>query len=362
LNKELAGLDLSGRGSTLTATESGLTELSRFLGGLGAPAEIVDRALNALKPGQPVTGEILRDIFKNTELGGLARDLSPGDIKSLSAFLRGMGAGPRVLDGLESLLRQTSGQLPLESFLDFLDTLKEAPLEAVSGKEMEELKSLLDKVSRDDGLARPPVFNEILIKLEALGDHDIDDDFLNLSPALQALRGGISGSEDFSQFLGGRNRDQRENQERYREVVQAMATGQDGPAGATVMAAAEGYGGRSETLTRQIAQKIALGRRRGLSRLKMNLNPAELGRLDIDLTVKDGALTAKLRAANREAYRALAGQIEDLKRALAESGVSVAGLSLSHEDETLDLAELAARARAEARQDRAGELLVSQLI
>jgi flagellar hook-length control protein FliK len=141
-----------------------------------------------------------------------------------------------------------------------------------------------------------------------------------------------------------------------------MATGQDGPAGASVMAAAEGYGGRSEALTRQIAQKIASSRRRGLSRLKMNLNPAELGRLDIDLTVKDGALTAKLRASNREAYRALAGQIADLKRALADSGVSVAGLSLSHEDETLDLAELAVRARAEARQDRAGELLFSQVI
>ncbi|MDR2935285.1 MAG: flagellar hook-length control protein FliK [Candidatus Adiutrix sp.] len=272
-----------------------------------------------------------------------------------------MGAGPQVLERLENQLWQTSGQLPLESFLDFMDGLKEGP--AVSAKELEKVKTLLDQVGRDDGLARSPVFNEILIKLRGLGDAEIDDDFLNLSPALQALRGGISGAEDFvsGQFREGQDRG-RENQERYRQVVQAMSTGQDGPAGASVMAeAAQGYGGRSETLTRQIAQKITLSRRRGLHRLKMNLHPADLGRLDIELSVKGGILTASIRAENRAAYEALGERVAELKKALAEGGVELAGLTLAHDDAesgqtlTAGLAELAEKKESRAAE-RPGEV------
>jgi len=325
LNRQLAGLNLSGQGQGLVATEDGLFELGQFLGSLGAPTEAIDQVLNGLKPGQLVTGEILRDILGRTELGGL--NLNSSDLRSLAACLSKMGATPGQLEKLEAFLGQTSGQL--DSFLDFLDSLKEAP--ALSGGKLEELKTLLGQISRDDNLARTPVFNEILIKLEALGDSEIDDDFLNLSPALQALRGGISGSEDFAggQFHG----QNRENQERYRQVLQAMATGQDGPVGATVMAAeAEGYGGRSEALNRQIAQKIILSRRRGIHRLKMNLNPAELGRVDIELAVKNGALTAHIRAENRAVYEALGDQVAELKKALAQGGVELAGLTLDHDD------------------------------
>ena len=362
LNKNLAGLDLSGRSQGLIATEAGLTELARFLGSLGASAEVIDQALNSVKPGQPMTGEVLRDIFKRTEVGGLARNLGPGDIKSLAAFLREMGAGPQALDKLENQLGQTSGQMPLESFLDFLDGLKETPAEAVTGREMEKVKTLLEQVSRDDGLARPPVFNEILIKLRALGDTEIDDDFVNLSPALQALRGGISGAEDLAdgQFQG--QKENKENQERYRQAVQAMGTGQDGPAGASVMAEAEGYGGRSETLSRQIAQKIVFSRRRGLNRLKMNLNPAELGRLDIELSVKDGVLTASIRAENRAAYEALGDRVAELKKALAEGGVELAGLTLAHDDAesghtfSAGLSELEKKAAQAWAAERPGEV------
>ena len=364
LNKQLSGADLRGRGQGLIATEAGLTELARFLGSLGASTEVIDHALNSVKPGQPMTGEVLRDIFRRTEVGGLARNLGPGDIKSLAAFLREMGAGQEALEKLENRLWQTSGQMPLESFLDFLDGLKETPAEAVTSKDMEKVKSLLEQVSRDDGLARPPVFNEILIKLRALGDAEIDDDFVNLSPALQALRGGISGSEDFAgEQFRGQDRENRENQERYRQAVQALGTGQDGPAGASIVAEAEGYGGRSETLTRQIAQKIVFSRRRGLHRLKMNLEPAELGRLDIELSVKDGVLTASIRAENRAAYEALGDRVAELKKALAEGGVELAGLTLAHDDAesghtfTAGLSELAEKKAARPQAaERPGEV------
>jgi hypothetical protein len=327
LNRQLAGLDLSGRGRGLVATSEGLAELGQFLGSLGSSTEVIEEVLNGLKPGQLVTGEALRDIFRRADVGGLARNLSSGDLRSLAACLQKMGAAPGDLERLDNILRQTSGQL--DSFLEFLDNLKEPP--ALSGQKLETLKALLDQVSRDDNLARTPVFNEILLKLQALGDAEIDDDFLNLSPALQALRGGIGGSEDFT---GGQFHGQgRENQERYRQLLHAVATGQDGPAGAAVMAAeAGGYGGQSETLTRQIAQKIIFSRRRGLHRLKMNLNPAELGRLDIELAVRNGTLTASIRAESRSAYEALGSKVAELKKALAEGGVELAGLTLAHED------------------------------
>ena len=344
LNRSLSGLNLSGRGRGLTATDSGLAELGQFLGSLGASTEVIDQVLNGLKPGQPVTGETLRDIFNNTELGGLSRDLGPGDLKSLVSFLQKMGATPASLEKLENLLLGTSGQLPMAAFLDFMDGLKEGS--PGSGQDMEALKSLLEHVQRDKASGRTPIFNEILIKLEALGDAEIDDDFLKLSPALQALRGGFTGSQDFTGSQG--QSQHRENQERYRQVFQAMTTGQDGPVGAAVSAqAAGGSGGLSEPLARQIAQKIMLSRRRGIYRLKMNLNPAELGRLDIELAVKNGALTARIRAENRAAYEALGNGVDELKKALAEGGLKLADLTLDHEDSDsgqsfrLGLAEMA---------------------
>jgi hypothetical protein len=257
---------------------------------------------------------------------------------------------------------QTSGQLTMGGFLDFLDGMKEAS--GVSGRELEGLKKLLEQVQRDTASARTPIFNEILIKLEALGDSEIDGEFVRLSPALQALRGGFSSANDFSggsQFHQGQH---RENQERYRQAFQAMTTGQDGPVGASSAAQAGGYGGLSESLARQISQKITYSRRRGLHRLKMNLNPAELGRLDIELTVKGGALTARIRAESRAAYEALGGGVAELKKALAEGGVELAGLTLDHEDAdsgrtfTSGLSELAAENKVakERAAARSGEV------
>jgi hypothetical protein len=250
-------------------------------------------------------------------------------------------------------LSQTSGQLTTSGFLDFLNSLTEGPIGAVTGLELEGLRSLLEQVKLDQGLSRAPVFNEILIKLQVLGDSEIDDDFLRMSPALQALRGGVSSAlENFlgGQADGGQDRG-RENQERYRQFLQAMATGQEGPSGAATTAINSGYGGQSEPLARQIAQKIMFSRRRGIHRLKMNLNPADLGRLDIELAVKGGVLTARIKAENRAAYEAWGRHMPELKKALAEGGVELTELTLAHDDAesgqtlTAGLAELTNEAR-----------------
>lgn len=192
-----------------------------------------------------------------------------------------------------------------------------------------------------------PVFDETLVKLQALGDQDIDDDFMRLSPALQALRGGISGASQNAAFGGqsgqhGRNgqHDGRESKEQLRQNLYAVNSDSAPAAAVETVEAVQGYGGQ-ESLVRQISQKIAYSHRRGLHRLKMNLNPADMGRLDIELKVQGDQLVAHIRAENRETYEALAGDIESLKAALAESGLEISNLTLAFDDQATGQTEFA---------------------
>ena len=106
------------------------------------------------------------------------------------------------------------------------------------------------------------------------------------------------------------------------------------------METVQSYGGQ-ESLARQISQKIAYSHRRGVHRLKMNLNPVDMGRLDIELKVQGDQLVAHIRAENRATYEALTGEIESLKTALAESGLEISNLTLAFDDQETGNTEFA---------------------
>jgi flagellar hook-length control protein FliK len=91
-------------------------------------------------------------------------------------------------------------------------------------------------------------------------------------------------------------------------------------------------GGQStgEAIARQLEQKLLYSARRGVHRLRMNLSPESLGRLDVELKVKDGQLVAFIKAESEEAYAALEGEMGALKDALAAEGLELV-MTLSYE-------------------------------
>lgn len=330
----------TGLGGGLKATEDGLMGLGQFFGSLGASSEIVDMITSGFQPGDDVTAAALRGILGVGDDGNLASNLSEADAYNLAGLLRSMGASQKNLNSLSNLLSESRGHLSINDFLNFIESMENAPAKSVGTQQLEQIQAVLNNISRDQQLVKTPVFDEILTKIQMLGDREVDGNFVKLSPALQALRGGLSGMAQQNAFGGqngqngqGAHKDGREDQEQYRQVLNTALGGSETSQAAAVETAetVQGYGGQ-ESLARQISQKMVYSHRRGINRLKMKLNPENMGRLDIELRVKDDQLVAHIRAESREAYQALASEIESLKEALAEGGLTISNLTVAFDD------------------------------
>ncbi|MDR1110656.1 MAG: flagellar hook-length control protein FliK [Deltaproteobacteria bacterium] len=330
------------REAILTATPGGLTNLGQFLSSLGLSTEAV-KAATSLAPGQAFTSFDLRSLLTG---GGsddvLAPLLADGDLASLSEALRSMGGGEDVLGRLQTLLSMSQGQASLDDFLGLLAFSEQPgpaddPARIVAG-----VQDLLSRTSTDSELVKAPIFNEIMLRMTLLGDRELSDEFLDLSPALQALRGGLSGWREGQGGEagqgGGQQQRGREREERLLAMdglrSQTLGRGLSGSLfDSSLSQEAAGYSG--ETLARQIGQKLIYSARRGVHRLKMNLDPESLGRLDVELKVKGDKLTAHIRAESLEAYEALEREMSALKESLGQAGLELA-MTLSYDGQGLD--------------------------
>lgn len=358
---EKLDLQSESRKKGLTATEDGLAALGQFLSGLGASPETVAGVVSGFMTGDQVTVADLRHVLSATDDGLTAPCLTETDINNLAAMLKSMGAGQNNLKSLSSMLAQNNGQTTVDDVLNFLEGLENAKPQTVTGQELKLVKNILDNITREQELVKLPVFDETLLKLQSLGDREIDDDFMQMSPALQALRGGISGTSQNAAFGGqsghhgqngqsGQRHDGRDTKEQARQTVYAANSDSTPAAASEAVETVQSYGGQ-ESLARQISQKIAYSHRRGVHRLKMNLNPVDMGRLDIELKVQGDQLVAHIRAENRETYEALAGEIESLKTALAESGLGISNLTLAFDDQDTGHTEFADLREAPANDE-----------
>ncbi|MDR2946565.1 MAG: flagellar hook-length control protein FliK [Candidatus Adiutrix sp.] len=341
----------------LDITPESLAALGQFLSGVGVKPEAIDELTSQFQLGEKITAADLRPVLTAEGGGPLAPCLTETDARNLESMLKSMGVSEGDLDRMSAMLGQgkgqSRGQASTGDVLSFLEGLENTPAKAVTGAEMKLVKNILDNIAREQELVKAPVFEETLVKLQALGDQDIDEDFARMSPALQALRGGVSGlnrqdtafggqgeqngqhsGQNGQPGQGGQQQDGRDSKEQFRHNMAAVNNEAAPAAAAETVAAAQSYGGPSqESLARQISQKIAYSHRKGVHRLKMNLNPADMGRLDIELKVQGDQLVAHIRAQNRETYEALSGEIESLKTALAEGGVEISNLTLAFDDQ-----------------------------
>ncbi len=77
-----------------------------------------------------------------------------------------------------------------------------------------------------------------------------------------------------------------------------------------------------QQLLGQVAYGVQTSYRTGQS-MQLRLSPPELGALQIDVSIKNGALTAQLRAESPEARKALEDSLPQLKQSLSDQGMSI---------------------------------------
>lgn len=95
----------------------------------------------------------------------------------------------------------------------------------------------------------------------------------------------------------------------------------------------------------RIVRAVHVTLREGASEMRLRLNPPQLGSLRVDLRVADGVLTGRLQTESAAAQMAVSSQIEQLKSALAEQGITVGAWEVS----------LAPDARASAESEGGGD-------
>ena len=75
-------------------------------------------------------------------------------------------------------------------------------------------------------------------------------------------------------------------------------------------------------LLEHVAQGIGFSNQSG-QEIRIHVRPPELGSLQIDVSVKDGALSARLEAQTSAAQQILQDNLPELKEALAQQGLTV---------------------------------------
>jgi flagellar hook-length control protein FliK len=328
LASQAGGAQSSG---ALTASPDGLNGLGQYLASLGLSTEVV-KAVTSLSPGQAITSYDLRKLITNGSDELLAPLLKDGDLNSLVQALQALGADQKTFSQLNLLLEANQGQANLNDLLGLLAFAESpGPVTSDPAKVAQEIQNLLSQTAQDGQLVKEPLFNEIVLKMTLLGDRSLSQDFAELSPALQALRGGVAvwretTSENFDRGGGGQ-RQSREREERLMAQSglksQTLSWGLDKSLFGSALSqeAASGYAG--ETLAKQISQKLIYSARRGVHRLRMNLDPEALGHLDVELKVSGDKLTANIKAQSLAAYEALEKEMSSLKDSLAQAGLEL---------------------------------------
>ncbi|MDR2459705.1 MAG: flagellar hook-length control protein FliK [Deltaproteobacteria bacterium] len=350
LIKTLQGADTGEAllGGGMVATEDGLNNLGQFLLGLGMSLETVKGLTTGIEPGAALTASTLRDFLTQAaDSSGLDTLLGEGDLNFLALALESMGAGTKTINGINMLMDANNGNVTLGDLLNLLSSM-EKPVTQSPNQVALDIQTLISKIKTEAELVKAPVFNEIIMKLSLLGDRELDKNFYELSPALQALRGGISGAKEGVNTGGGEypghggKEDRREREERRLaatslNAVEATSKGQAGAFSSSLYdeVAQSSY---RDAIAKQIRDKLVYSSRRGIRRIKMSLSPEELGDLDIELKVKGSLLTANIKTQSMEAYKALEAEMEDLRSSLAKEGIELK-LTITYEGSGAIVAE-----------------------
>ncbi|MEW6266637.1 MAG: flagellar hook-length control protein FliK [Thermodesulfobacteriota bacterium] len=311
----------------LKLSEESLPLLGQFLQELGVNAEKVNEILSELQPGQTFGSEEFKKILLNVAgLNLRTQDLSQVNQDNLKSLLTSLGIQPEEQQKFWNIMNKTGGKVSLEGLAAFLKSA-ERP-EPLTGQQIDNIRQFLDNLVLNGSLRPTPYFNRILNLLQALGDQELDEDSLSESPAIQALRQGTGSVKATTMGTGnlgqsGSEAGQNETGFNQGEVKAGNLAGSDRAAATTRTSRLY------EEVAKQVADKIVYQFKSGQHNLRLNLIPEELGRLNINLLVKENSVQATIIAETSLAKGVLEEQMASLREALAQQGLELKRFDVS---------------------------------
>ena len=312
--------------SSLNLDAESISLLGKFLQEAGMNPDRVKEALSQLKAGQPFGAKELKDLLlKHGDLNLQVSSLGGVDQDNLNQLLTSLGASDKDMENFQNMMQKTGGKMSLEGLLGFLRSVDRPT--ALKKDQLKNIDDLVKNLIMNNTLRAQPQFNRIVSLLEAMGDQEIDREFTSNNPAVQALRSGTLASRTLSQGAEGQGASSQSQSNMTGD------SGENGFAGLTdtekSQASAKAAGQTaslsrlSTSVAQQVAEKMVYQARNNLHRMQIQLNPPELGRLDISLVMKQSGLHATIVADTPQGKAALEEQMSQLKSAMAEQGLNL---------------------------------------
>lgn len=300
---------------------------------LGVTDEQIEEAMKAL-------GLSFADLLNPNQLAALVSELTgAADMGALlcdSGFLH-------VMQEIGELGKQLTEELgiPKEQLIamaEAAETAETVPEQPVEDSTAEAVTETAEDVS---GEAMPTVTVE---------DHRDDGarESLKTDDAARELQGNPDdGSEETAETTDRMIRTEESGRDAGRQEAGSQNAGAgtaanlQNPAGTESIQPAEGtneFSYRMDTanIIRQIVEHVRVNLSNTATTLEMQLNPENLGKLYLQLTAKDGMVSARIMAQNEMVRAALESQVAELRENMEQSGIRVDAVEVavgSHEFE-----------------------------
>ena len=318
-------------GEKLTLSEESLPLLGNFLKDLGFSAEKVNEITDGLKAGQKFGAEALKDLLvKNGDQNLKSVDLSKVDPENLRSLLSSIGVEDSEINGFLSKLRQTGGRISLEAFGNYLKAV-ERP-QALKSDQLNNIKDLVSNLSLSSSLTPKFQFDRIVSLMQSMGDQQANQKFMSDNPAIQALRGGAMSAQAVTSgtgAFGGANQGQSEGFGANQNMLGNNTSSSSGAA--SVRSSQSGLpSSTSSQVAQQVAEKMIYQVRNNQHIIKLQLTPASLGRLSINMVVRNNTVQASVIADNPHVKEALEEQLVHLRDSLANHGLNLERFDVSY--------------------------------
>lgn len=313
--------------SAPTLSEDSIPLLGRFLQDLGLEAEAVKDALSGLEPGQKFGAQEFKDLllkFGDKNLNGPV--LANVDQNNLQSFLASLGIESGDIEKFMEKMNISGGRISLEGLIGFMKSL-ESP-QNMGRDAMDNVQQILKDMYLDASLAKRPHFNRIMSLLQAMGDKQINGRFMSDNPAVQALRGGSAAAKNITQGTGAFGQSTADSSGQQSEMSGADAKGAKAASQVRSKSASLPRS-LSESVARQVADKMIYQSRNNQHRLNLQLEPRDLGKINIRLVMKNQGLHAHITAENSQVKGALEEQAAQLRETLAQHGLELESFDVS---------------------------------
>ena len=314
----------------LRISESALPLLNRFFQDLGFGPEQIKGIISDLDQGGGFDVETLRTaLLKYGQTNLKEITLSGVDQKNLKELFTALGARPGDFRELFGQLEKSGGKISAEEFLSILKEIT-GP-RAIQPSQAAHLGALMENLRSKSSLRVHPKFNRIISLLQSLADDRTDQNFSKNSPAVAILRQGSASARALAR--GDGFGPEQESRPSFGPHASDSAGSGTEKLFSEFRSAAGLNGNRAvalaESVFKQVAEKIAYSLRNDQHRIRIQLEPKELGQIKINLIYNNNNLKARIITEHAFVKDALDTQWTQLSRVLSQQGITLERFDVS---------------------------------